>query len=55
MGNSDFGHQFAWCGVHEAMQKCVEQANHAKLRCPLTQTMAQHYLPGGCGNVLACQ
>ena len=26
MGNSDFGHQFAWCSVHQAMQRCVTQA-----------------------------
>ncbi|MBK6922307.1 MAG: hypothetical protein IPH07_33255 [Deltaproteobacteria bacterium] len=55
MGNSDFGHQFAWCSVHKAMQRCVTQANHAKLKCDLTQTMAQHFLPAGCENVLACQ
>lgn len=55
MGSSDFGHQFAWCSVHQAMQRCLTQAQHPKLACELSQTMAQHFLPGGCENVLACQ
>ncbi|MBC8068363.1 MAG: hypothetical protein IAG13_08525, partial [Deltaproteobacteria bacterium] len=54
MGNSDYGHQVAWCSVHGAMQKCVEQARHAKLNCELTQTMAQHFPPTGCSDLLAC-
>lgn len=55
MGSSDFGHQFAWCSVHQAMQRCLTQAQHPKLACDLSQTMSQHFLPSGCENVLACQ
>lgn len=55
MGNSDFGHQVAWCSARQGAQRCVEQARDAKLNCDLTQVMEQHDLPSGCGNVLACK
>lgn len=57
MGNSDFGHQVAWCSVHRSMANCVAQAKHPKLAaagCDLTPTMRNHGDPPGCGNVLSC-
>lgn len=54
MGSSDFGHQVAWCNVRQSMQNCVDLARHPKLNCELTQTMAQHFLPAGCDDLIAC-